>query len=415
LKKRSCRIQIFKGLGSEVSEGGSESVTVSADGGTASFQYSETEQTETQTVSLDVVLPSDTSGTVTVATAVEDDLESGTDLATAVDITAPCTNTCTISFTVVNSVLTEAGLDPDTANIYHDSDGDGLIEVGEDIATTRDTTSISGSTIFTGSASFVSKFAVGGVKSIGLAVAGISAVGQTLGLIDVNKCDPDGLGSGISLKVYKISFDVCEAHKVWVEAYTTCGPMRLEITTKGQIAQGGIGSDQPKLDEKIHMLNGPIPLDAKTFSIIVKDKRDYTRNTFSPFTCTGEIDFVNPTQWSSQNMTSNQSESENSEKTDDEFGIKVVENKIPTWLRNNAMWWSKDMIGDKTFVQGIEFLINKEIMQIPKTSQSEDVDVTQDIPTWVKSNAGWWAEGLMSDQEFVNAIQFLVKKGIIRI
>ena len=78
------------------------------------------------------------------------------------------------------------------------------------------------------------------------------------------------------------------------------------------------------------------------------------------------------------------------------------------------MWWSKDMIGDKAFVQGIEFLIIKEIIQIPKTSQSEDADVTQDVPTWVKSNAGWWAEGLMSDQEFVNAIQFLIKKGIIR-
>ena len=37
------------------------------------------------------------------------------------------------------------------------------------------------------------------------------------------------------------------------------------------------------------------------------------------------------------------------------------------------------------------------------------------IPDWAKSNAGWWADGLLSDQEFVNGIQWLIENGIIRI
>jgi hypothetical protein len=35
------------------------------------------------------------------------------------------------------------------------------------------------------------------------------------------------------------------------------------------------------------------------------------------------------------------------------------------------------------------------------------------IPDWVKNNAIWWAEGKISEQEYLNSIQFLIEKGII--
>ena len=35
------------------------------------------------------------------------------------------------------------------------------------------------------------------------------------------------------------------------------------------------------------------------------------------------------------------------------------------------------------------------------------------VPVWVKNNAGWWASDTISDAEFVAALQFLVKEGII--
>ena len=37
------------------------------------------------------------------------------------------------------------------------------------------------------------------------------------------------------------------------------------------------------------------------------------------------------------------------------------------------------------------------------------------IPDWVKSNALWWAEGTLTDQDFVNALQYLITNGIITI
>jgi hypothetical protein len=37
------------------------------------------------------------------------------------------------------------------------------------------------------------------------------------------------------------------------------------------------------------------------------------------------------------------------------------------------------------------------------------------VPAWVKSNAGWWADGTISDGEFVNGIQHLIKIGIVNV
>ena len=35
------------------------------------------------------------------------------------------------------------------------------------------------------------------------------------------------------------------------------------------------------------------------------------------------------------------------------------------------------------------------------------------IPDWIKNNAGWWADGQIDDNSFVQGIQFLIKEGVI--
>ena len=43
--------------------------------------------------------------------------------------------------------------------------------------------------------------------------------------------------------------------------------------------------------------------------------------------------------------------------------------------------------------------------------------VSQDnkIPDWIKNNAGWWADGQIDDNSFVDGIQFLIKEGFIKL
>jgi len=85
---------------------------------------------------------------------------------------------------------------------------------------------------------------------------------------------------------------------------------------------------------------------------------------------------------------------------------------IPYWIKNNAGWWADGQLDDTSFVQGIQYLIQKGIMKIPKTTNTPDVE-SKEIPQWIKNNAGWWADGQITDSDFVNGIEYLVNHKII--
>jgi len=85
--------------------------------------------------------------------------------------------------------------------------------------------------------------------------------------------------------------------------------------------------------------------------------------------------------------------------------------EIPAWVKNNAKWWADGTIGDADFIQGIQFLVTKNIIKIPETAQEQSS--SSEIPTWVKNNAKWWADGTIGDADFIQGIQFLVKNGIM--
>lgn len=42
-------------------------------------------------------------------------------------------------------------------------------------------------------------------------------------------------------------------------------------------------------------------------------------------------------------------------------------------------------------------------------------ETTIEIPIWVKNNAGWWADDLIGDYDFVSGIQYLISEGIMNV
>ncbi len=50
-------------------------------------------------------------------------------------------------------------------------------------------------------------------------------------------------------------------------------------------------------------------------------------------------------------------------------------------------------------------------------SSNNDTIISQDneIPSWLKTTVGYWADGVSSDGEFVNAIKFLIENGLMTI
>jgi len=87
---------------------------------------------------------------------------------------------------------------------------------------------------------------------------------------------------------------------------------------------------------------------------------------------------------------------------------------VPDWVKNNAGWWATDQIDDSSFLQGIQYLIKEGIMVIPPTETSESAG-SQGVPSWIKNNAGWWADGQIDDNSFVSGLQWLISNGIMKI
>lgn len=138
--------------------------------------------------------------------------------------------------------------------------------------------------------------------------------------------------------------------------------------------------------------------------------------------------------------------------------VELEKEKVPTWIKNNAKWWSEGNIDDDTFVGGIQHLMKEKIVNIPDLPEQASekarpnfVDETKDpqhyidrynneekykewfddnypdytieeavglptpIPGWIKNTASWWSEGLISEDEFVKGIEFLVENRILKV
>ena len=90
-------------------------------------------------------------------------------------------------------------------------------------------------------------------------------------------------------------------------------------------------------------------------------------------------------------------------------------NKVPDWVKNNAKWWSDGQVDDSTFSQGIGFLIKEKVISVSSLPpQASDV-AEEKIPDWIKNNAKWWADGMISEDDFLKGITYMVEKGIVKV
>ena len=84
---------------------------------------------------------------------------------------------------------------------------------------------------------------------------------------------------------------------------------------------------------------------------------------------------------------------------------------IPSWIKSDAKYWKEGQIGDDEYVKGVQYLLQNDVIQIPSSDMSLEKSTT--IPSWVKNNAGYWADGSLTDAEYVMAIQYLIGIGVI--
>ena len=85
---------------------------------------------------------------------------------------------------------------------------------------------------------------------------------------------------------------------------------------------------------------------------------------------------------------------------------------IPSWVRNSAGWWANGDIDDDTFLQSIQYLIMEGYIRVQVTETQSDGGA---IPSWVRNSAGWWANGDIDDDTFLQSIQYLMRQGVLMV
>ena len=120
---------------------------------------------------------------------------------------------------------------------------------------------------------------------------------------------------------------------------------------------------------------------------------------------------------------------------------------LPDWFKSNAKWWTEGLISDAEIVNALESLIENNVLQLHQWEFSDDlsdidvplhefnlesessIDVklsmqqesctdvpceTIQIPNYIKTSFQYWSDGLISDDDISNSLEYLIKEDIIR-
>ena len=60
-------------------------------------------------------------------------------------------------------------------------------------------------------------------------------------------------------------------------------------------------------------------------------------------------------------------------------------------------------------------MIKEKIIDIPDLPEQASGTSEEKVPDWIKNNAKWWADGLLTEDDFVAGIKWLVEDGVIRV
>ena len=138
------------------------------------------------------------------------------------------------------------------------------------------------------------------------------------------------------------------------------------------------------------------------------------------------------------------------------FGFEYAyseETKVPSWMKNTALWWAQGKISDQEFLSGVQFLTDKKILVIPIKDNSRDslcgsgmevnathyqltgkafcifsdnskskgifpdsIEIHQKVvASWIKNTALGWSQDKMTDDDLLWSFQYLVDENIIRL
>jgi len=99
---------------------------------------------------------------------------------------------------------------------------------------------------------------------------------------------------------------------------------------------------------------------------------------------------------------------------DDEIQIEDERTKLELIqsFKNQAFGWKNNKLTDKEFLNEIEVLFESRIVEIDGVEQDSFKEIQFIIPQWVKKLVVFWYDNSISDEEFINAIKFVLESNV---
>jgi hypothetical protein len=343
-----------------------------------------------------------------------------------IDFNAPCTDFCEISFNFTQASLDAQGITLEQVTIFHDINHNGSFENDEAIPTV-----ITGDDPYTAtsSASFTSKFSVGGIKALALgalANSGGSRGGNapTLenlsfdGVRTVNDDGTIGFGGLIIDEISSVNnfptqtFETGVPSELRFPFYEDNGVRAIDHVAVYVLHEG----DKTVNDSELYLIynrNKPLQtfdsngyLSDFSLDIIEKTSRDADFIFGITFAIPMEKSDIIVRVWDNYRRS-----------TDYRFNdlIEVVQSDSNRELTDNSdltLWDSSDednSITDSSTILKYDFQSLDDSNEPSQFSKKNSIE----IPLWIKFNANWWSQDEIGDDDFIAGIKYLIENDII--
>ena len=97
--------------------------------------------------------------------------------------------------------------------------------------------------------------------------------------------------------------------------------------------------------------------------------------------------------------------------------ILQVDPKVPEWVQTTAQFWINEDVSDREFTDALGFLVKEKIIEVEveiPVNNTEPLTEEPQVPQWIATTTGWWINGEVPEDQFLEGIKWMIKNKIIR-
>ena len=100
---------------------------------------------------------------------------------------------------------------------------------------------------------------------------------------------------------------------------------------------------------------------------------------------------------------------------------------VLTLVKDTASSWGQGKLNDQGFIESLQYLVDNKILGMPDLVPEIEPEIVIELeidpepePTyiaesWIRTTALWWGQGKISDDDYINALEYLLENNIITI